>query len=262
MASREAIVATKKAEEAAEEARTRAYVAEMNLAPRAWEGNDIVRLLDLLEKQRPEHTGDKDMRGFEWYYWWRLTHTAFLTIDKSRGVVNSVAFSPDGKRIASGGQDGKVLVWDAEKGGAALLRLQGHVGTVTSVAFSSDGKRIASGGGWDGTVRVWDAEKGGAARIPIQAHTDRVTTMFSPDGKPIALVTDLEGKVPLWDAEKGSATLRSLQGFTRAVTTLAFSSDGKRIASGGLDKTVRVWDAEKGEEASDPSRDTPNRSRA
>ena len=76
-----------------------------------------------------------------------------------QGGIRAVAFSPDGKRIVSGGFDGKVRFWDAEFGTPVGQPLEGHKGVVSSVAFSPDGKRIASGDE-DGVVRLWDAETG------------------------------------------------------------------------------------------------------
>ncbi len=88
--------------------------------------------------------------------------------------VNAVAWSTDGKRIASGSNDGTVQVWDAANGGNVFI-YRGHVGRVNAVAWSPDGKRIASGGS-DGTVQVWDAANGGNVFI-YRGHTDHVVTV-------------------------------------------------------------------------------------
>ena len=93
-----------------------------------------------------------------------------LTLKGHTGGVLGVAFSPDGKRLAtaSGGsfQPAEVKVWDADTG-TETLTLKGHIGDVTSVAISADGKRIVSGS-WDSTVKVWDADKG--TEVANRAH--------------------------------------------------------------------------------------------
>src|SRR5205807_7498911 len=91
------------------------YVADMNLAQQAWQAADMSRLQQLLNRQRPE-TGAEDLRSFDWYYLWRLSHAARQTLAGHRQGVLSLAVSPDGKTIASGSGDRTVKLWDATTG--------------------------------------------------------------------------------------------------------------------------------------------------
>ena len=116
--------------------------------------------------------------------------------------MSSVAFSLDGKRMASGCLDGTIYLWDAETGLQLGSPLTGHTEIVTSVAFSPDGKRIASGS-WDNTICLWDAETGLQLGSPLTGHTEWVTSVaFSPDGKRIASGSN-DKTICLWDAETG-----------------------------------------------------------
>jgi WD40 repeat protein len=101
------------------------------------------------------------------------------------GSVNSVAFSPDGERVASGSTDKTIHVWDVKTGKVTSRLSKGDMEAVCSVAFSPDSKRTVSGS-TDQTIRVWDVETGQVVSQPLRGHTSLISSVaFSPDGKHI-----------------------------------------------------------------------------
>ena len=158
--------------------------------------------------------------------------------------VESTAFSPDGRTIASGSEDGTMRLWETASG-RQLRVLAGHGDTVSSVAFSPDGRTIASGSE-DGTMRLWETASGRQLRV-LAGHGDTVSSVaFSPDGRTIASGSD-DDTVRLWDAASGRA-LRVLKGHWHYVNSVAFSPDGRTIAGGSWDGTARLWDIATGRE--------------
>jgi WD40 repeat protein len=175
------------------------------------------------------------------------------TISGHSGGVLSVAFSPDGKRIVSGGSDearksGEVKVWDANTA-KEILTLKGHSKFVSSVGFSPDGRRIVGGGG-DKTVRVWNADTG-QETLTLKGHTQPVTEVnFGPGGGRIVSgggEIGKPGEIKVWDADTGKETL-TLTGHSDSVWSVCFSPSGKWLASASSDKTVKIWDAVSGQE--------------
>ncbi|KAJ6094247.1 G-protein beta WD- 40 repeats containing protein [Penicillium canescens] len=157
--------------------------------------------------------------------------------------VTGVAFSPDGKQIASGSYDHTIKLWDTAMGDVQET-LEGHSDRVTTVAFSPNGKQIASGSG-DHTIRLWDAETGDLQKT-LEGHSNWVTAVvFSPDGKQIVSGSH-DHTIKLWDAKTGDVQ-KTLEGHSDRVTTVAFSPNGKQIASGSGDHTIKLWDVETGD---------------
>ncbi|MEH1902744.1 MAG: caspase family protein, partial [Nostoc sp.] len=158
--------------------------------------------------------------------------------------VNSVAFSPDGKTIASASSDNTVKLWNAATG-KEITTLKGHSSAVYSVAFSPDGKTIASAS-YDNTVKLWDAAIGKEI-ITLNGHSNEVNSVaFSPDGKTIASASS-DKTVKLWNAAT-SKEITTLNGHSSDVLSVTFSPNGKIIASASFDKTVKLWDAATGKE--------------
>jgi WD40 repeat protein/transcriptional regulator with XRE-family HTH domain len=160
------------------------------------------------------------------------------------GAVGVAVYSPDGKRIVTAGEDGKVIFWDAESG-ENILTLSGHEGPVNEVIFTSDGKRVATSSN-DGTARLWDAVNGEMVMMFEGQQGDIIGLAFSPDEKQLA-TGGFNGSVILWDIESG-AQVYQRHAHDDVVISVAFTPDGKQLLTAGFDARLIFWDVASGEQ--------------
>ncbi|KAF9239102.1 WD40-repeat-containing domain protein [Melanogaster broomeanus] len=200
--------------------------------------------------------------------------------------IRTVAYSPDGKQIATGADNGLIVIWHS-KTGDMLRQLQGYTKPVYSVSFSHSGSRLVSGS-QDTTLCIWDTTSGEPVGDKWEAHSDGVwAATYSPDDEMIASGGN-DGLVRIWDAQRkmkiveitdhpaavysvtfspdgtclatacadqsirvlnvrtGALVLGPLAGHTSEARVVAYSADGMQLASGSFDNTIRTWDARTG----------------
>lgn len=163
--------------------------------------------------------------------------SAIRKFEPGMGPVYAAAISPDGRKVAFGGGDSSVRVWDISTG-REVRKLDGHAGRVWAIAFAPDGRRLASAG-FDTFIRLWDLGTGREIRR-FTGHSDYVRGLaFSRDGRRLLSSGD-DRSVRLWNVETGQE-IAAFPGHEHFVWSVAFAPDGKHALSGSLDRSVRYF---------------------
>jgi WD40 repeat protein/tRNA A-37 threonylcarbamoyl transferase component Bud32 len=216
--------------------RQTAYARAVSLAYAEWRAGNAGPAQQVLLACPP------GLRGWEWHYLQNLFRgRQFATLEGHTGGALAVAFSPDGRRLASTDAEGAVKVWDRHSA-RLLLDLRGHKGAVKAVAFSPDGKALASGGA-DGALVLWDANSGKRVATLRDRGAGVRGVAFSPGGKRLASVggLPLKGELRLWGVS--ARTALADRPWHNLLAAVAFSPDGKQLVTAGPDGSVTSHDA-------------------
>lgn len=170
--------------------------------------------------------------------WANQTEAAPRLLSGHASDILTIAFSPNGRLLATAGTDQTIRLWDPETG-RDLKILRGHMGAVHALTFSPDGKLLASGSA-DTSVRIWDIGSGQEVRAVTSNFGAVRAVAFSGDGRILATGGN-DGSLRFWDTANGKE-LKSVRGQFGVVYGLVFSPDGKLVASGSSDMQIRLWD--------------------
>lgn len=227
----------REAEQARAESRRVLYTSDMNLAMQDWEDANIERCGELLKRHLPSADGE-DLRGFEWFYLWRLWKQGTIEPLLHNDLLESIALSPDQQTLAVGDFDGGITLVDASSG-KAIRTWQAHPYRTFKLVFSPDGSTLASAS-IDNESALWESSSGKLIRKLKGARV----IAFSADGKSVAHRT-ADTSIAILDRLDAEPRILS-NAHSSFIGDLVFSPDGSRLASGSWDSSVRIWSVKSG----------------
>ncbi|MDJ0704123.1 MAG: NB-ARC domain-containing protein [Leptolyngbyaceae cyanobacterium MO_188.B28] len=171
------------------------------------------------------------------------TNLAKSSFTQTFGAIVSVAFSPEGERLAIGDADGEIRLWRVADG-QTLLSYQGHTDHIWSIAWSPDGQTLASCSA-DHTIKLWNANSGECLKTFLGHANIVFSVAWSPNGQTLASGS-ADQTVRLWRVSRDQCS-KVLTGHSKSVSSVSWSPDGQSLASGSADKTVRLWNPSIGE---------------
>ncbi len=153
--------------------------------------------------------------------------------------VFSVAWSPDGRTLASGSTDQSIRLWEPQSSSQSIRTLSGHTNPINSVAWSPDGRMLASGS--SKTIHLWKPQSSSQSIQFLKGHTDLINSVaWSPDGRILASGSR-DDTIRLWEPQF-SQSIQILKGHAGFINSVAWSPDGRTLASGSDDDTIRLWE--------------------
>lgn len=225
------------AEEFASWVQLNLYAGDISFASQALQRSDLGLARRTLARLKPK-SGEKDLRGFEWYYLWHQCHgDQIATLGSHDWIVTCAAFSPDGKLLATGSEDATVKIWEVASR-ALVTTLTATTGAVLSVEFTPDNRQLVTAG--EGGTYVWDR----AAWKIMNSFNGQIASLARTS--PLLAAAEVSyfdwwqrpGAVRIWNYQTGEKTFE----LPESRRVIALSPDGKTLACDGANQGVELWD--------------------